>query len=721
MAAAKIILDVDDNNVNRSILSKILRDTGYQVIEATNGQEALDILEHADPKIDLMLLDLVMPVMDGFQLLQVMNEKDMITSVPVIVLTGNEEQETEIRCLEAGASDFLKKPYNVQLVRHRIASILRLWDNAALINQLETDRLTGLYNKDCFYRKVEELLAQYPEQDYMLLYLDFDGFRMINAQYGTQAGDELLKHLGTVLKKSIGEQEICGRIGADAFSVLYKKRKIRSQEEVGQFCAENLQEVSMKGVAVKCGIYQIRDRSQSVSMMVDCAKFAERTVKHHYGAYYAVYDETMNSTVTREYQLANYMEEALQERQFVVYLQPKHNTETGALSGAEALVRWVHPELGFISPGEFIPLFERNGFIVKLDFFVWEEVCRLLHEWIAAGITPVPVSINASRADFLAADLPEKLCNLIEQYELPPELLHIEVTESAYTDNPQQIIEMTSTLRDIGFQIEMDDFGTGYSSLNMLSELPIDVLKLDMRFMKCGDNKLKGNKRNILSFVVGLSKWLQLPTVAEGVETAEEVEVLRSMGCNYIQGYYFSRPMPPDTFATYLQTHKVQTKVPEPEDAAAAPQEQKPDEQDRPLVLVVEDIASNREIVRTLLTPAYRVAEAQNGAQAYEYLQDNAQEVSCILLDLLMPVMDGFQLLGLIHQSEELSQIPVIIATESGSDGELRALNLGAHSFVAKPYNPHILTHHVGKAVEEREFLRLKKEYLLQNGKELGT
>lgn len=708
----KTILVVDDNIINHRILCRILKESGYDVLEAMNGQEALDIIGSGASSVDIILLDLVMPVLDGFGLLQKMNENGLIHTIPVIILTGNDEQETEIKCLEAGASDFLKKPYNAQLVRHKVASILRLWDNATLLSQLETDRLTGLYNKECFYRKAEEELAEHPDEDYMMLYMNIEDFKMINAHYGASSGDQLLHYVGNMIKKSWGQNSICGRIGADIFGVLMKSEELMTQAETGQFYAENLKQCPVKGISIKCGIYQVKDHGVPVNVMCDYAKIAEESVRHHYGVYYAIYDENMSKKAMREHQLANYMEAALEEHQFLVYLQPKHSPETGAVAGAEALVRWIHPELGFISPGEFIPLFEKNGFIVKLDHFVWEEVCRKLHEWQSEGIQTVPISVNASRADFLLSDLPEQMDELIEQYDIDPDMLHVEVTESAYTDNPQQIISMVSTLRDMGFKIEMDDFGSGYSSLNMLSELPIDILKLDMRFMESGSEQLKGSKRNILSFIVSLSKWLQLPTVAEGVEKAEEVADLRSMGVNLIQGYFYSKPMPIDDFKAYMEEHRAPEKVLMPDIPETILSEINPDFKEKPLILVVEDIESNRVLMEKLLSDDYRIDTAVNGAEAYEYIKDHEQELSCILLDLLMPVMDGFQVLELLHNDEKLSKIPVIITTETGSNGELRALNLGAHSFVAKPYNPDVLRHHVRKAVEERAFLKMKDEYI---------
>lgn len=650
MPDEKKILIVDDNAVNNTILRKILTSCGYMVEEAINGKEALDIINRPDSGISLIMLDLIMPVMDGFAVLADMNRTGLINSIPVVILTGNDEQETEIKCLDAGASDFLKKPYNAQLVRHKIASIIRLCDNAKLINQLETDTLTGLYNKECFNRRAEEQLENNPDTAYLMYYVNIEDFKMLNAHYGTSAGDKLLHFVGSLISCTWGDRGICGRIGADIFAMLLEEKDFMSQDEFAKFYGDHMKDSPIKGVSIKCGVYHIEDRTLPVPVMCDYAKIAEESIRRQYGVYYAVYDSVMSQVAMREHQLSNYMEEALEQHQFLVYLQPKHSTEDGSVAGAEALVRWIHPELGFISPGEFIPLFEKNGFIVKLDFFVWEEVCKTLHKWKEEGMEMIPISVNASRADFLLSDLPEQIEGLIDKYQLEPDYIHVEVTESAYTDNPQQIISMVSTLRDMGFKIEMDDFGSGYSSLNMLSELPIDILKLDMKFMQSGSEQLKGSKRNILSFIVSLSKWLQLPTVAEGVETQEEVEALKSMGVNLIQGYFYSKPMPMEEFRTYMGKHLKPKKV----ESVGIPQmllsEFTEDSKDKPLILVVEDIESNQILMKRILSAEYRIDTADNGQIAYDYIKEHANELSCILLDLLMPVMDGFQLLEILHQ-----------------------------------------------------------------------
>ena len=272
-------------------------------------------------------------------------------------------------------------------------------------------------------------------------------------------------------------------------------------------------------------------------------------IKNHYGKYVAVYDDSMRLSLLREQRILDEMETALEKKQFQVYYQPKHDTRNGDVSGAEALVRWIHPEFGFMSPGEFIPLFEKNGFITELDLYVWEEVCKTMAFWKKKGLPPISVSVNLSRADFGKYHLAQKIQDLADKYEIPHELLHLEVTESAYTDNAEQIIHVVDELREMGFKIEMDDFGAGYSSLNMLNELSIDVLKLDMRFVQ---TKSFTRNKSILRFIISLSKWMNLITVAEGAETKEQVDELRSLGCDYVQGYYYAKPMSEEKFEIYL-------------------------------------------------------------------------------------------------------------------------------------------------------------------------
>ena len=291
---------------------------------------------------------------------------------------------------------------------------------------------------------------------------------------------------------------------------------------------------SAKSVVMKWGIYTIEDRSVNVEQMCDRALLAARSIKGQYGKYFADYDDKLRSKLLRQQAIIDGMESALNEEQFLVYFQPKYRICDNKLAGAEALVRWNHPKWGFQSPAEFIPLFEKNGFITRLDQYVWDKACLHLREWREKGYPPISVSVNVSRADIYNADITDILMHTIQKYDLPPEQLHLEITESAYTENPAQIIETVGRLRRLGFVIEVDDFGSGYSSLNMLNQMPIDMLKLDMKFIQ--SETAKPMNQGVLQFIMELARWMQLSVVAEGVETKGQLERLMEIGCDYVQG-----------------------------------------------------------------------------------------------------------------------------------------------------------------------------------------
>jgi diguanylate cyclase (GGDEF)-like protein len=713
MDERKVILVVDDNQLNCTILCRILASDGYDTKIAENGQIAFDMLNDHDARISLVLLDIGMPVMDGYTLLSKMQAEGMLRTVPVIIMTGSDNEDAEIKCLEMGASDFLRKPYNAELVLHRVRSLLRLVDNAALINRLETDQLTGAYSQKYFNIHAETIIQEHPDDDYRIVYTDVDDFKMINARYGMNVGDELLKYLAGVFRSKVEPDGICGRINADNFILLIKDDHDHPGS-TGELNHNDYKNAPVKGIQLKCGIYPVTDRSLPVADMCDRAKLAVDAVKHQYGLRYAVYNKSMMDKVMREHRLSDSMEESLEKGQFVVYLQPKHSAETGAIAGAEALVRWNHPELGFVSPGDFIPLFERNGFITKLDAYMWRQVCILLKNWIAEGHKPVPVSVNASRIDFTSADLPDRICKMVDSYGIPHDIFHFEVTESAYTNNPQQMITAVSALRDRNFKIEMDDFGSGYSSLNMLSELPIDYLKLDMRFMNSSRDKIQNGKRDIMSFVISLSKWLQLPTIAEGVETKEDFELLRSMGCNYIQGYYFAKPMPVKEFEAYLLEH--QSADIERLKAEKEKKEKTADTRNVPTVMLIEDDTAERTSLKTVLSSNYHTALCPAGRDAFDWLLDHREEIACIILDLMSPAADGFHVLEMMSANDMIHEIPIIAISESGSERELRALQSGVYSVVSKPYKAEIIRQYVARAVEERQFWERKHNFEKKSG-----
>lgn len=427
-----------------------------------------------------------------------------------------------------------------------MANLIKLRETAALVNQFQYDRLTGLYSKEFFYRKVRERLDENPDKEYTIVCTNIENFKLYNDSFGREAGDRLLREGAANMMLRFGEDGICGRYSADRFMCLMERNQEKSDRE--SFFSEAYSEHSknVDNVVVKWGVYEIIDRSVPVEQMCDRALLAADSIKGQYNQFYAVYDDNLRGKLLREKAIADVMETALAKEQFIVYLQPKYSLSDNRMVGAEALVRWIHPEWGFMSPGEFIPLFEKNGFIPCLDRYVWEKVCVYLHDWKEKGYPVVPISVNVSRADVYQSHLVDTLSGLVQKYGIDPACLHLEITESAYTDNPDQIISTVEELHRRGFVIEMDDFGSGYSSLNMLSQMTLDILKLDMKFIQ---NELaKPAEQSILNDIISMAHRMRLRVVAEGVETKEQTERLQAVGCDYVQGYYFARPMPVKEF-----------------------------------------------------------------------------------------------------------------------------------------------------------------------------
>ena len=430
MISQKKILVVEDNEINRMILREILA-SEYNVLEAENGLVALSVLKEYGERISLILLDIVMPVMDGYTFLTHVKADPACSSIPVIVTTQSDSESDEVAALSYGAADFVAKPYKAQIILHRVASIIHLRETAAMINLIQYDRLTGLYSKEFFYQCVREMLIQHPDKEYDILCSDIVNFKLINDVFGIPAGDNLLCGIAQLYVKKVGDSGLCSHFHADQFACLQEHQEDYTDEVFIQANARVNTLPNAKNVVMKWGIYEIRDREVSVEQMCDRALLAARSIKDRYGKYFATYDDELRSRLLREQAITDSMEHALAGQQFEVYLQPKYRIEDNYLAGAEALVRWKHPEWGIQSPAEFIPLFERNGFITKLDQYVWDRTAAVLREWEDKGYPAVPVSVNVSRADIYNADLEDILMRIVRKYNLPPACLHLEITESA--------------------------------------------------------------------------------------------------------------------------------------------------------------------------------------------------------------------------------------------------------------------------------------------------
>lgn len=565
MDKQKTVLIVDDSAMNRSILCDILH-SEYTVIEAQNGVQALAKLKSTSKKVDAIILDIIMPEMGGYEFMEKMKQAKFFAQIPVIILTEKSDRESERKALENGAWDFVSKPYDAEIVKLRLKNVIAR-SQVTLLRELNHvmnyDPLTGIYSKNKFFNASKALLNANPDKQFAFLRLDIDRFKLINSFFGTANGDRLLKYLARRIRDFAKTTECCtfGRIDADVFGIFTPYQGMESTVKQIEQAVDNMKNMSTSyNVMLVYGVYVVTDSELPISLMCDRAALAARTVKGHYMQSYAFYDEKMRLALENEQTIINEMSDALENHEFVPYYQPKYDIKTNKPVGAEALARWIHPTKGFISPGVFIPIFEKNGFISKLDFYIWECVCKQLKEWKDRGVPLFPVSVNVSRVNLYNPNLSKIIIELTKKYDVDPKYFNIEITESVYTDENIMIDDVTNQLRSNGFTILMDDFGSGYSSLNVLKDVQVDVLKMDMMFMFKA--KYDGRAETIISSVIRMAKWLNIPVIAEGVDKAEQVDFLRSVGCDYIQGFYFSKPMPAEDYEKLISKQEEQP-VPE--------------------------------------------------------------------------------------------------------------------------------------------------------------
>ena len=414
------------------------------------------------------------------------------------------------------------------------------------------DIVTGLYKRFDFFKETERLLSHAEKSGYCMIAIDIENFKLFNKWYGIEAGNKFLMNIGNLLKEMKEEYGgVAGHIGGDDFAILlpYDEKIIedlqsRVLEYVRQFKGN-------AGFLPAFAIYVLDDLQISASMMYDRAVLALSEAKKKYTKRSAYYKGEMMQKMEEDYILLSEVQRALENGEFIFYGQPKCNMRTGKIVGLESLVRWQHPTRGLIFPGEFVPFLESNGFITNLDIYVWEEVCKSLRRWMDTGHRPVPISVNVSQADIFSLNIVEHFVSLIRKYNIAPELLEIEITESFYSEDYHVITKAIEGLRNAGFTILMDDFGSGYSSLNMLTNINVDIIKIDMKFLEMREEE-KSKGTSILETIVQMARLMSLRVIVEGVETREQVDFLLDIGCTYCQGSYFYRPMPPEVFEAVL-------------------------------------------------------------------------------------------------------------------------------------------------------------------------
>ena len=545
------ILIVDDEEINREILGNMLGEK-YDVDYANDGEMAYSMLEEKRGRYSLILLDLLMPVMDGFTLLEKLRSDETFSGIPIIVMTS--EKPAEVKSIKLGADDFITKPYDMpEVILARCDRIVQLYEDKSIIRSAEKDPLTSLYTRE-FFNEYTGRIDRYLAGEAMdAVVLNIEHFHMLNEMFGRRTGDAVLKKTADMLLALFGEGAcIACRPDADYF-YLYVKHRDDYEDALTGLQEKLAAYLKIPGIRIRTGIYQNVDKEHSVEERFDHAKLACDRIRGDYTRQVSYYSQELNDTDLYHERLINDIDDAIANKNLIVYYQPKYDIrpEEPHLRSAEALIRWQHPELGMISPGDFIPLFESNGLIQKLDHYVWEEAAAQIRRWKDKYGVSIPVSVNMSRVDIYDPELEERLTGLLEKNGLKPEELMLEITESAYSDDARGLIDVVNRLRGKGFKIEMDDFGTGYSSLNMITTIPIDVLKMDMIFIRNMNRDEKSLK--LVELVIDIADFLNVPVVAEGVEDKGQVEQLKKMGCDIIQGYYFSKPVPPEEFAAFIE------------------------------------------------------------------------------------------------------------------------------------------------------------------------
>lgn len=544
--AKRKILVVEDNELNREILSSFLEEK-FDVILAENGEEGLKILGEHYRELSVVLLDICMPVCDGFEFLRRRNKDKLLSTIPVIVMTGSNSKDAEIQCLDLGAVDFIPKPYNFKIVMGRINSVIKLRESVLTLTAVEHDELTGIYTRQAFFYHAKTLLKAKAEERFHLIVADIRDFKLINSSYGDKIGDEVLCYLAKTYTKMF-KDGLVSRYGSDQFVCMTYGDWDLSLETMKKLTEEIAENAPIPNLMIKYGVYEDVDTSLPISVICDRGFMAIRSIRDNYEHSIAYYTEEMNQKQMQDRALENRFESAISNKEFVAYFQPKYDVKIEKIVGAESLVRWINSDGSMVMPGDFIPLYERDGLIVRLDEYIFRHVCEFQRELMEKGQELLPISVNLSRASIHYIGVVDRYVEIVKETGIPFSCVPIELTETA-TLNNVKIRDFTERLVNAGFALHMDDFGSGYSSLITLSELPFNTLKIDKSLVDCIGQQ-KG--RMVVQQVIILAHGLGMNVIAEGVETAEQVKLLREMECDDIQGFYYSRPLPREEFIKKL-------------------------------------------------------------------------------------------------------------------------------------------------------------------------
>ncbi|MCG6938350.1 MAG: EAL domain-containing protein [Gammaproteobacteria bacterium] len=567
---AKIMM-VDDEPIMLDIVQALLEEGGYcNFIKVEHSSKAMMRLLNSKP--DILLLDLDMPEVNGFDLLKAVRQQEDYQFLPVIILTASEEPGNKLKALEMGATDFLSKPVDPSELVLRIRNTLAA---KAYQDQLAYyDNLTGLPNRKLFIDHLNRGIdmAKRDNKPLALLDVGLDRFRQINETLGLYTGDIILKLVAQRLTEVIRSYDVVGhadtmkqmesmaRLGADEFSIVLCG--VNSVENASSICKRVLDVIKMPFIVngteifltANIGISVYPHDGEEIESLIKHAGSAKDFAKNNGTDNYQYYSSDMNTRTRALLKMESDLRKAVKNEEFELYYQPKVNSDSGKVMGMECLLRWIHPDEGFISPDDFIHIAENMGLIVSIGEWVLKQACKQTREWVDAGHSELKLSVNVSPRQFADAGLKASIESALSYSGLDPKHLVLEITESMLMGNVDHFVSLLMDIKNLGVSFSLDDFGTGYSSLSYLKRFPIDELKIDRSFLT--DVPASKDDNSIVRAIIAMAHSLGQKVVAEGVEHTEQLEFLRQHNCDIIQGYYFSKPLDSTGFLAYLSNDK---------------------------------------------------------------------------------------------------------------------------------------------------------------------
>ena len=536
-------LIIEDNEMNREMLSEIIR-TEFDCFFAENGKVGLELLKKYYRELSIIFLDVVMPVMDGYTFLEIVQQDSLLSTIPVIVTTASNNADEEEKCLNLGASDFVSKPYRPNVVLGRAKNIIKLHESVSTLSTIEINEQTSCYTMPAFYHHATACLKQGDSFD--LLTAVISDYNVLNYIYESISVIEIIRYFAESFRK-IWKSSIIACEGNKLYC-LYSAKERLTETEFNEFFAKAIKNSPLPNISIKCGSAFDIDKLTPIHVWCDRVEMMAASIQNDVTKLIAYYNDFFEEKRIREQKMEAEFDFALANDEFVVYYQPKISTTSMKIVAAEALIRWIPQNKKIIAPGNFIPLFERGGLIFHLDEFVFKSVCQFQRRRLDAGLPVVPISVNLSRCSIFYNDILEKYKKIIQDAEIPLYLVPIELTETT-TIEYTQIKDLLENFIRAGFSLHMDDFGSGYSSLSNLGSISFDVLKLDKGLV----NQIGTNSGNIvIKHSILIAQELGMKVVAEGVEKNAQMDFLRSVGCNMIQGYIFSAPKDKKSFEEML-------------------------------------------------------------------------------------------------------------------------------------------------------------------------